>query len=474
MLKPNRLVTILLILAALLPAMGRPFFNASAASLAVAPTLGAAASFGVLGGSTVTNTGPTVINGDLGLSPGTSITGFPPGVVVAPGVVHVADAVAAQAQTDVTTAYNVLTGQSCDVNLTGQNLGGLTLTPNVYCFDTSAQLTGQLTLDVQGDPNAVFVFKIGSTLTTASSASVVFVNGGPSCNVFWQVGSSATFGTASRFAGNVIVFTSATLTTDARVVGRVLARNGAVTLDTSRVERCVAAPAATSTPTPVLTNTPTPTATNTPTPTATNTPTPTATNTPTPTATNTPTPIPTNTPVPVLTNTPVPVLTNTPVPVLTNTPVPLPTNAPTNTPVPVPTNTPVPVATNTPVPIPPTSTPPPTAVELLYFLADRNGESVVLQWATAQEVNNYGFSLYRAPVDDFTQAELIHFEPSAMRGGTGSGATYRYLDTPALYGKWWYWLADIDTQGVQTLYNPSVAIAMQLQFQVYLPRTVRQ
>ena len=481
MLKPNRLVTILLILAALLPAMGSPFFNASAAPLAVAPTLGAAASFGVLGGSTVTNTGPTIVNGDLGLSPGSAVTGFPPGLVVS-GAIHAGDALAAQAQSDITAAYNALVGQACDVNLTSQDLGGRTLTPGVYCFDTSAQLTGQLTLDVQGNPNAVFVFQIGSTLTTASSSSVVFSNGGPSCNVFWQVGSSATFGTASAFAGNVIILTSATLTTGASVTGKVLARNGAVTLDSNTVARCVAAPAATNTPTPTATNTSTPTATNTSTPTATNTPTPTATNTPTPTATNTPTPVltntptplPTNTPVPVLTNTPVPVLTNTPVPVPTNTPVPLPTNAPTNTPVPVPTNTPVPVATNTPVPIPPTSTPPPLAVELLYFVADRNGETVVLQWATAQEVDNYGFNLYRASVDDFTQAELIHFEPSAIRGGIVSGATYRYLDTPALYGKWWYWLADIDTHGVQTLYNPSVAIALQLQFQVYLPRMVRQ
>ena len=246
MLKPNRLVTILflLILAALLPATGNPFFNASAAPLAVAPTLGAAASFGVLGFSTVTNTGPTVINGDLGVSPGTAVTGFPPGVVVAPGAIHAADALAAQAQSDVTTAYNALTSQACDVNLTGQDLGGLILTSGVYCFSSSAQLTGQLTLDVQGDPNAVFIFKMGSTLTTASGSSVVFSNGGPSCNVFWQVGSSATFGTASAFAGNVVALASATLTTGVSVTGSVLARNGAVTLDTNTIARCGAAPAA--------------------------------------------------------------------------------------------------------------------------------------------------------------------------------------------------------------------------------------
>jgi hypothetical protein len=110
-------------------------------------------------------------------------------------------------------------------------------------------------------------------------------------------------------------------------------------------------------------------------------------------------------------------------------------------------------------------------VELLYFVAGRNGQTVVLDWATAQEVDNYGYNLYRAPIDDFTQAALIHFEPSAIRGGTGSGATYSYLDTPPVDGGWWYWLTDIDTHGVQTLYNPSVAIAMQTHFQVYLPWT---
>ena len=486
--KPIRLVVILFILAVFLPATGSPIFNISAASLAVAPTLGAAESFAVLGGQTVTNTGPTMINGDVGVLPGSAITGFPPGVVVAPGVIHAGDALAAQAQNDVTFAYNALVAQACDFNLTGQDLGGLTLTPGVYCFGTSAQLTGQLRLDVQGDPNAVFIFKIGSTLTTAANSSVVFVNGGPSCNVFWQIGSSATFGIASDLVGNVIALTSATLTTGASVTGRVLAHDGSVTLDTNTIARCVAAPVATNTPVPVPTNTPVPVPTNTPVPVPTNTPVPLPTNTPVPLPTNTPVPVPTNTPVPVPTNTPVPVPTNTPVPVPTNTPVPpAPTNAPTNTPVPVATNTPVPVATNTPVPvatntpvpvptntpvpIPPTSTPPPSAVELLYFVAGRNGQTVVLDWATAQEIDNYGFNLYRAAVNDFAQAELIHFEPSAIQGGTGSGAIYSYLDIPALPGRWWYWLADVDTHGVETLYNPFVVIAVQIQFQVYLPQT---
>jgi hypothetical protein len=121
-----------------------------------------------------------------------------------------------------------------------------------------------------------------------------------------------------------------------------------------------------------------------------------------------------------------------------------------------------------------TNTPPASAVELLYFVVGRDGQTVVLDWATAEEVDNYGFNLYRAPVDDFTQAELIHFEPSAIQGGTGSGTTYRYLDTPSVPGAWWYWLADVDTHGVQTLHNPSITITMQVHFQIYLPLIAKQ
>jgi hypothetical protein len=199
------------------------------ASAATAPGLGTATSFAVLGGSTVTNTGPSMINGDLGVSPGSAVVGFPPGIVN--GEIHAGDAVAAQAQNATTTAYNNLAGQPCDVNLTDQNLGGRTLTPGVYCFDTSAQLTGILTLDAQGDPSAVFVFQIGSTLTTASGSGVNFTNGAQPCNVFWQIGSSATLGTNTAFAGTLIALTSITANTGATVQGRLLARNGATTLD---------------------------------------------------------------------------------------------------------------------------------------------------------------------------------------------------------------------------------------------------
>jgi hypothetical protein len=208
-------------------------------AMAVAPNLGVAGSFGVLASSTVTNTGPTVVTGDLGVSPGTAITGFTgfppggPGTVI--GTIHSADAVAGQAQTDTTTAYNALAGQGCNVDLTGQNLGGMTLTPGAYCFSSSAFLTGTLTLDGQGNPGAVWVFQIGSTLITASGSQVNFINSGQSCGAFWQVGSSATLGTGSTLRGNVLALASITATTGARSFGALLARNGAVTLDTNVV-----------------------------------------------------------------------------------------------------------------------------------------------------------------------------------------------------------------------------------------------
>jgi hypothetical protein len=212
-------------------------FGPSRASAQTAPPLGSAQSFAVLAGSTVTNTGSSTITGDLGVSPGSAVTGFPPGLVVS-GTIHAADAAAATAQNSVSTAYSNLQGQACTQDLTGQDLGGKTLIAGVYCFSTSAQLTGTLTLNAQGNANAVFIFKIGSTLTTASGSSVVVINGGSACNAFWQVGSSATLGTGTSFAGNILAMASITLTTGSGLQGRALARTGAVTLDTNTVAGC--------------------------------------------------------------------------------------------------------------------------------------------------------------------------------------------------------------------------------------------
>ena len=199
------------------------------------PALGTAETFAVVGGQAVTNTGPTTVLGNLGVSPGLAVTGFPPGMVSG-GVIHAGDPVALQAQADITTAYNSVAGLACDHDLTGQDLGGQTLTPGVYCFSSSAQLTGALTLNAEGNPDAVFAFQIGSTLTTASNASVITTNGAQSCNTVWQVGSSAALGTTTTFVGNILALTSITLATGAQVDGRALARNGAVTMDNNHVE----------------------------------------------------------------------------------------------------------------------------------------------------------------------------------------------------------------------------------------------
>jgi hypothetical protein len=215
--------------AAVMVIVGAVGWTVSAAAAQPPVGLGTAASFAVLAGSTVTNTGATVISGNLGLDPGTAVTGFPPGKVIK-GKTSVADAVALQAKSDLTTAYNDAAGRT-PVTTVSKNLGGQELAPGVYHAAKAMSLTGTVILDAHGDASAVFIFQAGSTLITASSSKVSLIDGADACNVFWQVGSSATLGTSTTFVGTILALTSATLDTGATVTGRALARNGAVTLD---------------------------------------------------------------------------------------------------------------------------------------------------------------------------------------------------------------------------------------------------
>ncbi|MCJ1249567.1 hypothetical protein MMC30_006793 [Trapelia coarctata] len=230
--------------------------------------LGTAAAFGIVATSAITSTGLTVVNGDIGISPNglTSITGFPPGISTNPP--HGADAVAAQAHADAQTAYNSAQALPFTTSLTGQDLGGLVLGPGVYNFASSAQLTGILTLDGQNNANSVFVFQMGSTITTATAAQVVLINGAKACNVFWQVGSSATLGTSTNFVGNILALASITVNSAVTVNGGLYALTAAVTLidDTiSAQPGCANTHPPTSTSTTVsLTTTPVPTTTTTP------------------------------------------------------------------------------------------------------------------------------------------------------------------------------------------------------------------
>lgn len=191
-------------------------------------------SFAVLGGASVTNTGATGVTGDLGVSPGVSVTGFPPGQVT--GTIHISDTEATQAHADLIATYDAAAARTPDAGISG-DLGGLTLLPGVYNAATSIGLSGTLTLDAEGDRNAEWVFQIGSTLTTATAANVLLVNGATARNVVWQIGSSATLGTAGTLAGRFLAAVSITVTAGVTVNGQILARDGSVTLDTNTIVR---------------------------------------------------------------------------------------------------------------------------------------------------------------------------------------------------------------------------------------------
>ena len=211
-------------------------FAAKVSCVLTTVNLRTAAPFAVLAGSTVTNTGATKVTGDLGVSPGTAVTGFGPGTVV--GTQHLGDPTAAQAETDLTTAYNDAAGRTlCPVSISG-NLGGLTLAPGLYKSTSGLAISsGDLTLDAKGNSNAVFIFQMATTLTTSAGRQVILKNGANAANVFWQVGSSATLGTTTMFKGNILAYQAITLQTGATLNGRALARVAAVNMDTDTVTK---------------------------------------------------------------------------------------------------------------------------------------------------------------------------------------------------------------------------------------------
>jgi len=231
----------------------------------IVPTvqLGTAANYSVLAATTVTNTNLSVLAGSVGLSPGTSIVGFPPAIVLPPATIEAANPATVQAQVDLTTAYLDAAGRGIEFTQTNPDLVGQRLVPGVYAAAAKAalELSGQLVLDGQGDPTAVFVFQTDSTLITSSASTVALINGASECNVFWQVGSSATLGSGSLFVGNILALTSITVASSAVVHGRALARNGAVTLDNNVFAQPSCTPStATVAPTTTIAGAPTTTA----------------------------------------------------------------------------------------------------------------------------------------------------------------------------------------------------------------------
>lgn len=223
-------LALLALTTALLSVAGHPQPVASAPT-AFAPSLGKGAQFVVLGSSTFTNIGAGVYVGDVGSALST-VVGFPLGILRY-GAFQNSNSVAVQAQSDAKAAYNVLKDQSCNVNLTNQNLGGLTLTAGVYCFSAKAHLTGVLVLDGSNNPDAVWVFKIGTQLNTTTNSTVQLINQGQSLNVFWQVGDSATLNGGTRFHGNLLAMKNITLMNGASLLGRAFGLTGVVTMYTA-------------------------------------------------------------------------------------------------------------------------------------------------------------------------------------------------------------------------------------------------
>lgn len=224
-LQHHRAVILVLALAAVCPQQ---------AATAAVVNLGTAAAFAVLAGAGITNTGPTTITGDVGTFPTPSMTGF--GSVILFGTNQAGNAVTQTAKADLATAYDDAAGRSHFVEYAGAfDLVGQILIPGVYRASSSLFLSGTVTLDAQGDLNAIWIFQTGSSLITASGSTVALLNGARACNVLWQVGSDATLGTDSDFVGDILALSSITLNTRATVDGRVLARNGAVTMDTNAI-----------------------------------------------------------------------------------------------------------------------------------------------------------------------------------------------------------------------------------------------
>lgn len=208
--------------------------SATSALSTPAPALGSASGFALLGASTVTCANLSAVNGNVGVSPGTAITGFNPSCTVS-GAIHAGDAAAASAHADLAIAYDDLKSTPCAHDLTGQDLGGQTLPPGAYCFNTTVGLTGALTLDGGGDPNATWIFQVGSAIKTGTNSSVLMAGAGNPSNVYWEIGSSATIATGTAFQGNVLASASITLVSGSSLIGRALALNAAVTSDHNAV-----------------------------------------------------------------------------------------------------------------------------------------------------------------------------------------------------------------------------------------------